>query len=253
MRRPAPAALLGAVLVLSVVSAGCGAQTKAAPAPTGQTLKQCHDQWHDVARDVAGLDQDADPSALATRWTSVIATIDYYRASTSAKGCGDDIMTEVDAISALRQFSARLRPYDMAYQLTTITPSVDLYLQQPLPAPTRNAKGKRVAPPTKAAVGAALAVLTSKSAAANADLQPGWEQMASVELSDTQAVGSAVQDLQFLTQDSASWQACETALKLLVLAVHDQDPTGAGSSPSESPSGSSSPGSTASPSSTPTS
>ncbi|HET6152274.1 MAG TPA: hypothetical protein VFE15_04915 [Marmoricola sp.] len=244
MRRLAPAALLGAVLVLSVVTAGCGAQPKAAPTPTGQTLKQCHDQWRDVAQDVAGLDQDTDPSALATRWTSVIATIAYYRASTSAQGCPDDIATEVAAISALRQFSARLRPYDMAYQLTTITPSVDLYLQQPLPAPTREPKGKKVAPPTKAAVTAALATLTSKAAPANADLQPGWEQMASVELTDATAVDSAIQDLQFLAQDSPSWLACATALKTLALAVHDQDPTGTSSpsprsseSPTTSPTG----------------
>ncbi|MFL6154875.1 MAG: hypothetical protein ACJ72D_02205 [Marmoricola sp.] len=225
MSRPTAPALVLAGVVLSLLAAGCGADPAPVKASTTQSLKECRSQWHDVAESVIGLDQDTDPSALASRWTSVVATVDYYRTAPSAKGCQANVETQLKAITLLRQFSERLRPYDMAYQLRRVSASIDLYLHDALPAAQRNGAGKLVRPPTKAAVSAAMATLTSKAATANDELQPGWEQLASVELEDSAAVASALQDLDFLAQDSPGWRESEAALQVLVAAVQAQEQT----------------------------
>jgi hypothetical protein len=228
------------VLALSLGATGCGATKPASKAaPSG--LQACRDQWHDVAGTVVGLDEDTDPSGLASRWTSVIATIQYYENTTTAKDCRATVEAQLKSIDALRRFSERVRRYDMAYQLTQLTASADLYAHAPLPAPVRNATGKLVAPPTKAAVAAAMLTLSSEAATANGDLQPGWEQLASVELTDSAAVTSALQDLDFLAQDSVAWRHCEQAVQVLVTAVHAQEGSTGESEPTGSPTPSSSP------------
>lgn len=219
---PAPALALAVVLGLSAV--GCGSEP--APAkPTGkaQSAKECRSQWHDVAQTVLGLDEDTDPSALASRWTSVIATIDYYETGPGAKDCQATVETQVKAISALRQFSHKLQPYDMAFQLRGVGPSVELYLSDPLPKAARNENGKIVRAPRKRDVNLALRQLRANAATADADLQAGWAQMASVDLNDPAAVRGALVDLDQLAQDSAAWQASEQALQVIVAAIRAQE------------------------------
>ncbi len=216
---PGAGAIVSLALVLT--ASGCGA---AASTSTSQSraLQHCRAQWHDVAQSVAGLDADTNPSALASRWNTVIATVDYYENTTTAKGCTSIIDGQVRAISALRDFSNQLRPYDMAYQAQQVASAVDLYLHDPLPAPTRNAKGKKVAPPSKQAVTAAAATLTQLAAAANADLAPAWEQFTSVEITDDAGVRTAMADLANLAQTSASWTACHQALQVITAAEQAQ-------------------------------
>lgn len=219
---PAPALALTLVVGLSV--SACGS----APAPRAQaggTASECRQQWHDVAQTVLGLDQDTDPSALGSRWTSVIATIDYYETSGAAKQCQQTIETQVKAISELRAFSDRLRPYDMAYQLREVSPSVELYLTEPLPAPAKNDAGKVVKPPGKGQVNQAVHQLRANAAAADADLQPGWAEMSTVDLNDPTAVRAALADLDGLAQDSVAWKRSEQALQVLVAASRAQQGT----------------------------
>ncbi|MCW2785858.1 MAG: hypothetical protein JWP74_2375 [Marmoricola sp.] len=210
--------------VVAVTVSACGSHQAAAIRPADQTLKQCHQQWADVARSVKGLDQDTNPSALASRWTTVLATIDYYETSTTATGCQANISSQVAAITTLREFSAKLRPYDMVYQLAQVAATVDSYQAAPLPKPVRmgkkKGKGKLVHPPTKAAVQAALVTLQADAATADAALAPAWSEMASVELTNATAVSSALQDLDFVAQDSADWKRCEAALQVIVAAQH---------------------------------
>jgi hypothetical protein len=211
--------------VLGLATTSCGAEKPtAATVPTALTA--CRSQWRDVARSVTGLDQDTDPSALATRWTSVLATVDYYETTQTAKNCQENIETQLEAITALRDFSARLRPYDMEYQADLVAPDVGRYLADPLPAATRNKNGKPVLPPSKAAVTAALNALRGNAAAAHDDLQPGWAQLASVELKDGSAVTTALQDLEFLAKDSPTWVTCNNALVVIGAAIRAQNGLG---------------------------
>jgi hypothetical protein len=212
------AAILTVVLTACGSSADPGAQAKAARA-----LKDCHAQWKDVGETVVGMDQDANPSALADRWTSVIATVEYYKTADDATDCQDRIATQVKAITALRQFSEKLRPYDMTYQLAQVRAAIDLYLNDPLPDPVRGENGKLVRPPAKSAVSAAMQTLTEDAASANAELEPGWSQISSVDLTDVTALTKAVQDLDFLAQDSPHWRRCEQALQVLVAAIRAQE------------------------------
>lgn len=231
MPRASFAAAVTMALVAAVGVGACGADK--APAKTSSSaLKECQDQWGEVAESVVGLDEDPNPSALATRWTSVVATVDYYRNTKTAKDCQAQVESQVKAITLLRQFSERLRPYDMAYQLARVNASVDLYLHEPLPAPARNENGKLVKPPSKASVTAAIGTLTAQASQANTELQPGWGQLASVELTDPAAVKAAIDDLDFLAQDSPGWRQCQAALQVVVAAVQAQEGTVGGPAPS---------------------
>jgi hypothetical protein len=220
--------------ILTVVLAACGSSAESsADAKAERALRDCHAQWSDVGETVLGMDQDSNPSALADRWTSVIATVEYYKNSDDATDCQDRIATQVKAIAALRQFSEKLRPYDMTYQLAQVRPSIDLYLNDPLPNPVRGEDGKPVRPPAKSAVSAAMDTLTTDAAPANEELAPGWSQISSVDLDDVTALTKAVQDLDFLAQDSPHWRRCEEALQVLVAAVRAQE--GITGAPTSSP------------------
>jgi hypothetical protein len=218
-------AVTGALaLVLVPFLTGCGATTpKPASKAVPQTVKECRQKWHDVGESVLGLDQDTDPSALASRWTSVIATVDYYETSTSAQDCQERIENQVKAITALRDFSERLRPYDMVFQLERVSAAADLYLHDPVPRAVNGPNGKPVEAPTHRAVEAALATLTDEAVDADAELQPGWEHLASVTLEDDAAVTAALDDLDALARAGAHWTRCQQALQVIVAATRAQE------------------------------
>jgi hypothetical protein len=221
---------------LAVALGACGQRSDPAPnARSAHALTECRAQWREVGDSVVGMEQDENPSALAERWNSVIATVDYYRNTDSAKDCQTRVDAQLKSVTALRQFSEKLRPYDMTYQLTQVQAAVDLYLNDPLPAPVRGENGKRVPPPAKAAVSAAMQTLTANAAQANAELEPGWAQTASVDLTDEAALTKTMNDLDFLAQDSPHWRLCEQALQVLVAAVRAQE--GLSGSASTTPSG----------------
>jgi hypothetical protein len=230
---------VSAVLVASFAAAlvACGASsTSTASAKATRTLKDCRAQWKDVGDSVLGMDQDTNPSALADRWTSVIATVEYYRNSDTAKGCQARVEAQLKAVTALRQFGDQLRPYDMTYQLGQVQAAIDLYLHDPLPSPVADDSGRKVKPPTKDAVTAAMKTLADNAAQANAELQPAWQETSSVDLTDVTALTKTMQDLDFLAQDSPHWRACEEALQVLVAAIRAQE--GLSGSGSVTPSGS---------------
>ena len=217
-------AVAGALaLAVLPVLAGCDDAEQSAGKPVPQAVKQCRAQWHEVAESVIGLDEDTDPSALASRWTTVIATVDYYETSSSEKDCQARIDSQVEAIAALRQFSERLRPYDMSYQRDRVSAAVDLYLHDPVPADVRAANGKKVKAPSHQAVQDALETLTNEAAAADAELQPGWAQLASVSLDDEAAISAALRDLDLLAQSGTHWRACQQALQVIVAATRAQE------------------------------
>jgi len=227
--RTAVQVALATVVAVSLTGCGDSADSGAA-AKEERALEACRAQWKDVGDSVVGMDQDTNPSALADRWNSVIATVDYYRTTNSAKNCQATIETQLKAVTSLRQFSEKLRPYDMAYQLEQVRAAVDLYLADPLPAPARDENHKLVHPPTKAAVTAAMETLTDNAARANAEVQPAWEQTKSVDLTDVAALTRTMQDLDFLAQDSEHWRSCEEALQVLIAAIRFQEGLGVTSS-----------------------
>lgn len=217
---------LTAVLAVGLVAGlgGCGEESAPrAEASAEASAEECRTQWQEVAQSVVGMDQDPNPSALGERWTTVIATVDYYQSADTPEDCQAAVETQLKAVSALRQFSDKLRPYDMTYQLGQAKAAVDLYLHEPLPDPVRGENGKRLKPPSKAAVTSAMQVLADHAAQANAELAPGWEQTKSVDLTDVTALTKTMQDLDFLAQDSPHWRQCEEALQVVVAAIRAQE------------------------------
>jgi hypothetical protein len=226
---------VSAAAVLAVVLAACGQGARSdADTKAERALKACHAQWSDVGDSLLGLDQDPNPSALAARWNNVIATVQYYGTVGTPKSCQSTIETQLEAVTALRRFSDRLHPYDMTYQLEQVRAAIDLYLNDPQPKPARGADHRLVRPPTKAAVTQAMSTLTDNAQQANEELQPGWEQTTSVDLTDVAALTKTMQDLDFLAQDSPHWRRCEEALQVLVAATRFQEGLVDGQSPSPS-------------------
>jgi hypothetical protein len=239
--RTAVLVVLAAAVAVSLTACGSSADTSSA-AKAQRALEACRAQWKDVGDSVVGMDQDPNPSALADRWNSVIATVDYYRTTDTAKNCQTAIENQLKAVTSLRQFSEKLRPYDMAYQLEQVHAAVDLYVNDPLPAPVRDENHKLVHPPTKADVSSAMQTLTANAAAANTEMDPGWEQTKSVDLTDVAALTKTMQDLDFLAQDSEHWRRCEEALQVLVAAIRFQEGLAESpASPSTSPTDATSP------------
>jgi hypothetical protein len=220
--RTAARATVAAALAVLLVACGEGAGSTSA-SKAERALKECHAQWKEVGQTVLGMNEDTNPSALADRWNTVIATVDYYQTVDTAKGCQATIESQLRAVTALRQFGEKLRPYDMTYQLGQVRAAVDLYLNDELPAPGRDQNGTLVRPPTKAAVSAAMQTLAENAVQANVELAPGWEQTSSVDLTDVTALTTTMQDLDFLAQDSPHWRACEEALQVLVAAIRAQE------------------------------
>lgn len=221
--------------VLAAGLTGCGHDAKPdTSAKAERAVKACRAQWAEVGDTVLGLDQDPNPSALADRWTTVIASVDYYKHTDTAHDCQKLVESQLKAVSSLREFSAKLRPYDMTYQLEQVRAGVDLYLGDPLPDPVRGTDHKMVRPPTKAAVTQAMQTLTDNAQLANQELEPGWEQTKAVDLTDVAALTKTMQDLDFLAQDSPHWRQCEDALQVLVAAIRFQEGIGEGQAPTPS-------------------
>jgi hypothetical protein len=239
MQRPGSWTLATVVAVLALGLGACGetkAPTESASARVDRAVKECRAQWGEVGETVLGMDEDTNPSALSSRWNSVIATVEYYKTTDSADNCQANIETQLRAVSALRQFSEKLRPYDMTYQLAQVGAAVDLYLHDPLPAAVRGQNGNLVKPPTTEAVSQAMKVLTDNAVQANAELEPGWAQTSSVDLDDVTTLTTTMHDLDFLAQDSPPWRLCEEALQVLVAAIRAQEGLDApAASPSDGP------------------
>jgi hypothetical protein len=236
MQRPRSWALAAVVVVLALALGACGKTAEPTAAEKSEkAVKECRAQWSDVGETVLGMDEDIDPSALSSRWNSVIATVEYYKTTDTAHNCQTNIETQLKAVTALRQFSEKLRPYDMTYQLDQVRAAIDLYLNDPLPAAVRGENGKSVKPPTKAAASQAMQVLTANATQANAELQPGWEQTTSVDLDDVATLTTTMQDLDFLAQDSPHWRLCEEALQVLVAAIRAQEGQAPSTSPTDGP------------------
>ena len=78
-------ALIGVVLALVLAACGSDDQSDNDDDGPSKAALACRDQWKDLGQQVRGNDAKTNPSALAARWRTISATIEYY---TSAKGSG---------------------------------------------------------------------------------------------------------------------------------------------------------------------
>ena len=222
-------AALGAVLALVV--AGCGSGGTKDDEPSKATVA-CRDQWKDLGKQVRGNDEKSNPSALAPRWNSVVATIEYYASSAKASGCDEAIDRQKEAISSLTEFGTKLAPYDMELRLEQVRDDAEDYAAAPRPPATtpsaapkdkkkqkKQKKPKPIQAPAPSSISDAVKTLTSQAPVATTQQGPGWQQARVVELSDPAAVAKTVKDLAFLSTESAAWRACQAALAQIKVAL----------------------------------
>ncbi len=213
-RRPCTVAAALLVTVGALAACGNGSGTTTAPDSADSS---CRAQWKSLADSIAGRTGDTGeqfkPSALADRWNTVAAGVQYYVTSATAKDCGDTLNNQRLSIDALIDFGTGLQAYDMEYQRDQLTGPAQAYLDGPLPKP------KKDKPVPKKDVTAALKVLDGDATTASADLQPGWTEANGVDLADRNAVAKALSDLTLLGTHSAAYQACQLAVATIRKAI----------------------------------
>lgn len=223
MRRPRrllPVPLL--VLALAGGLSGCGGTDESPDAPAAASEKAdpedtaCRDKWRDLADEVGDKAEDEHPSALAGRWTSVAATIDYYAVSGSASDCTKTLGEQTEQLEAIDALSASLRRYDVAYQHDRLEDDAMGY------APPKQRKGAAKAP-SRRAVRGALATLEEKAARSAADQEAGWQQATAIDPTEAKARRKAQKDLAFLSEESKAWRQARTAQRTVERALRAAD------------------------------
>ena len=221
-------AVLGAVLVLVV--AGCGSGGTKDDEPSKAAVA-CRDQWKDLGKQVRGNDEKSNPSALAPRWNSVVATIEYYASSAKASGCDKAIDRQKEAISSLTKFGTKLAPYDMGcgWSRCATTPRPTRprpARRQPPPAPRRRTRRSRRNRKAEADPGARTfhhqrrgEDLDQPGAGGHHTARPRLAAGAGRGASDPAAVAKAVKDLAFLSTESAAWRACQGSSAQIKVAL----------------------------------
>jgi len=203
-----------ALVALALGAAGCGNGDVAQPDSADAS---CRAQWKDLADSIAtrtpDTDEPAQPSALADRWNTVAAGVQYYVTSATVKDCGDTLSNQRLSIDALIDFETGLQAFDMEYQRDQLTGPAQAYLDGALPEPK---KGKAV---PKAKVTEALDVLSAQATTASTDLQPGWQEANEVDLADRDAVQQAISDLTLLGKHSTAYQECQIAVDTIRKAI----------------------------------
>lgn len=222
MRRPRrllPVPLL--VLALAGGLSGCGGTDEGSDASAAASEKPdpedtaCRDKWRDLADEVGDKAEDEHPSALAGRWTSVAATIDYYAVSGSASDCTKTLGEQTEQLEAIDALSASLRRYDVAYQHDRLEDDATAY------APPKQ-KGATKAP-SKRAVRQALATLEKKAPRSAEDQDAGWQQATAIDPREAKARRKAQKDLAFLSEESKAWRQARTAQRTVERALRAAD------------------------------
>ncbi len=226
--RPLPALAASLVLGLLLAVAGCGSNGDRAQSGDrpDEATTSCRQEWKELAKKVQGRDKQTNPSALAARWNTVSATIDYYATSASEKDCGKTLASQQKAMEALRSFGARLARYDMELRLDQVRSEAEKYAagpRPPAPKASKASKGKKKQRPPRAPrpadVAAALKTLTRQAPVSARQQQAGWEQALVAELGDAAAVKKTVKDLSFLSNQSRAYRICVTELALVRKAL----------------------------------
>lgn len=179
--------------------------------------QRCRDDWSALGKSVRTKAALTEPSALPQRWNSVVATSEYYATSASAKTCQRTLTEQRDEIALLADFSTRLQKFDMVHQLARVRDVATSYADSKPPAEKKtnkkNKKPKNTLPAPQ--VAQALTTLQQSAPVARSEMDPGWQEADSADLSDPRAVKQVLDDLQFLSTDSPAFVRCQQALAVI--------------------------------------
>jgi len=220
---PLPALVTGVLLALLLAVSGCGSSGSGSDKPSKAAVA-CRAKWKDLEPQVDGRDTKTNPSDLATRWNTIVATVEYHATSATGQDCRDTIEAQKKAMDDLTAFSAKLAPYDMELRLEQVKAAAEAYAaapRPPAPKPSPTKKGKKAKKskkpvpnpaPKPADVAAALKALTKQAPLATKQQDPAWQQARVAELSDAAAVAKSVKDLAFLSSESPAYTEARWAL-----------------------------------------
>lgn len=215
---------LVALVMLTLGVSGCGGEATSASSTTRKpdaAVTACRGQWKDLGKTVQARSAGTTPSALAERWNSVAATVDYYATSAKTTDCDSTLAAQTRAMSALTAFARRLTPYDMELRLTRLEQGATAYAARTRAPVTKPAKRGAKAPkaPAPKAVVLALRTLEAQAPLASRQQGPAWEQANAVDLTAEASVAKAVKDLKFLSSESKAYRAASAAAAQIATAV----------------------------------
>ncbi|MCW2846756.1 MAG: hypothetical protein JWR90_730 [Marmoricola sp.] len=229
---PPAVPLSSLLLALALVLSGCGGSggEKKADEPSKAAVA-CRGEWKKLEAEIDGRDSKTNPSALASRWNNITATVEYYARSASAKDCDATLAAQQKAMDSLAAFSTKVAPWDMEQRYDEVKTAAAAYAAAPRPTlPTPSTKaGKRAEKkppkpkpnpaPRPADIGTALKTLSEQAPVATQQQGPAWVQASVTELTDPAAVAKAVKDLAFLSTESAAYRTCAAALAQIKVAL----------------------------------
>ena len=212
------------LVLLALGLSGCGGEASPSAAATKKpdaAVTTCRGQWKDLEKTVQARSAGTTPSALAERWNSVAATVDYYATSAKAQDCDTTLAAQTRAMTALTAFARRLAPYDLELRLSRLEQRATAYAVRAKAPTTKPAKRGAKAPkaPAPKAVGLALRTLKTQAPLASRQQGPAWEQANAVDLTAKASVAKAVKDLKFLSGESKAYRTGSAAAAQIAAAV----------------------------------
>lgn len=209
------AAVLGLAGLLTGLLSGCGiagGSDDRQAAPPSAAAAKCRDQWSALGDQLAKRAAAATPSALPARQNTLVATVDYYAKTGTAKDCGSALDKVRRSITAETALSRKVAAYDLELALAQVRSRATAY------ASTR--PGKPAAEkPEPAQVRVALRTLTTQAPLATAQQQSGWQQVETLSLDDPRALAKSLKDLAFLSSQSPAFVSGRQALATIRAAI----------------------------------
>ncbi len=206
-------------LVLGVAGllSGCGIAGGSADgraAPASAAAAKCRDQWSSLGDQLSKRAAATTPSALPARHNTLVATVDYYAKTGTAKDCGSALDKVRRSITAETALSRKVAAYDLELALAQVRSRATAY------AAGRSTPAKAAAKkPKPAQVRAALSTLTTQAPLATAQQQSGWQQVEMLSLDDSQALAKSMQDLAFVSSQSPAYRSGRHALATIRAAI----------------------------------
>lgn len=213
--------VLGLAVMLSAVLSGCGIASGSDDAradPPSAAATKCRTEWSTLGDQLAKRAAATTPSTLPSRQNTLVATVDYYAKTGTAKDCGAALDKVRRSLVAETALSRKVAAYDLELALAQVRGPATAYASQK--AATGKAAGRGAARrPKPAQVAVALRTLTTQAPLASAQQESAWQQVEVLSLDDSRALAKSLKDLAFVSSQSPAYRSGRQALATIRSAI----------------------------------
>jgi hypothetical protein len=218
------AVVLGLAGMLSTLLSGCGIASGSDDArtdPPSAAATKCRAEWSTLGDQLAKRAAATTPSTLPSRQNTLVATVDYYAKTGTAKDCGAALDKVRRSLTAETALSRKVAAYDLELALAQVRSRATAYASQKAAAgkAAGEAVGKAARKPEPAQVAVALRTLTTQAPLASAQQESAWQQVEVLSLDDPRALAKSMKDLAFLSSQSPAYRSGRQALATIRAAI----------------------------------